>query len=36
MKYLSFGAGVQTTDILFMYPQIKFDEVIFAGMVIIS
>jgi len=30
VKYLSFGAGVQTTTILFMYPQIKFDEVIFA------
>jgi len=30
MKYLSFGAGVQTTAILLMYPQIKFDEVIFA------
>jgi 3'-phosphoadenosine 5'-phosphosulfate sulfotransferase (PAPS reductase)/FAD synthetase len=30
MKYLSFGAGVQTTALLLMYYELKFDEVIFA------
>jgi len=30
MKYLSFGAGVQTTALLLMYDELKFDEVIFA------
>jgi len=30
MRYLSFGAGVQTTAILFLYPKIQFEEVIFA------
>jgi len=30
MRYLSFGAGVNTTALLLLYPEVYYDEVIFA------